>query len=282
MLRRSSACILLAPFLAIAGASAQSPAETPAAPTRPWTDVADFSAIVMSGNSETKSFALTNKYVYKWTGADFTVDLAALRSESTTRTVSNPDGTVVETDTTQKTAENYLFGAKYRRGLDRKLYWYAGATWLRNEFAGIEDRYSAGAGVGYAFVKSEKQTFVGELGADYTDETQVGGTDDQFPELRAYIAYERILSKTSKFNTDLAVFENLDDSDDYRAKSVTSLTASISTKVALKVSYTILYDHQPVEQIIPPDPTAPIGTPSGVFVFDDVDTIFGASVVVNF
>src|SRR5262245_34153012 len=269
-------------FLGTTGALAQSPAETPAAPTRPWTDVADFSAIVTSGNSETTSFALTNKYVYKWTGSDSSVDLAALRTESTTRTVSNPDGTVVETQTTEKTAENFLFGAKYRRGLDRKLYWYAGAGWLRNEFAGVEDRYSAGAGIGYAFVKSDKQSFVGEVGADYTDETQVGGTDAQFAGLRAYIAYERFISKTSKFTTDLEVLENLDDTEDYRAKSVTSLTASISTKTALKVSYTILYDHQPVEQVIPPDPTAPPGTPPGIFVFDDVDTIFAASVVVNF
>jgi putative salt-induced outer membrane protein len=268
--------------LASVGAFAQSPAETPAAPTRPWTDVADFSAIVTSGNSETSSFALTNKYVYKWTGSDFTVDLAALRTESTTRTISNPDGTVVETETTEKTAENYLFGMKYRNGLDRKLYWYAGAGWMRNEFAGIQDRYAAGAGIGYAFVKSEKQSFLGELGADYTDETQVGGTDAQFAGLRAYLLYERFITKTSKFSTDVEVLENLDDSDDLRAKSVTALTASISTKMALKVSYTVLFDNQPVEQLIPPDPTAPPGTPSGTFVFDDVDTIFAASVVVNF
>jgi putative salt-induced outer membrane protein YdiY len=281
MSRRAIRVFALGLLLAPAAALAQDP-PPPEPPPRPWTDVADFSAIVTSGNSESTSFAFTNKYVYKWATADFTLDAAALRTESTTRTLTNPGGTVVETETTEKTAENYLVGAKYRGGLDRKLYWYAGAGWLRNEFAGVEDRYVAGAGIGYFFLKDEKQSFLGELGLDYTDETQVGGVDDQFAGVRAYLAYERSITAASKFTTDLAISENLDDTDDLRAKSVTALTASISARTALKVSYTILYDHQPVEQIIPPDATAPPGTPGAIFVFDDVDTIFAASVVVNF
>jgi putative salt-induced outer membrane protein YdiY len=252
------------------------------APTRPWSDVADFSLILTTGNSETTNFAFSNKYAYKWTESELTIDAAALRTETTTRTLSNPNGVVLETNTKATTAESYALGGKYRHTIHERLFWYGAVGWMRNRFAGVQDRTSGGGGVGYRFIKTDVHSLVGEAGADFTDETQVGGASDSFAGARAYLAYERNLSKTSKFNTDLELLENLDDTDDLRAKWVTSLTASLTAKTALKVSYTTLYDKQPVELLVAPDATAPPGTPSALFEFDDLDTILAASVVVNF
>lgn len=264
-------------LLAVAASVAS--AQTPA---RPWTDAADFSAILTTGNSETKNFALSNKYVYKWSVSDFTFDAAALRTATTVRTLTNPDGTVTETDTSDTTAESYALGAKYRHEISGSLFWYASSAWLRNRFAGIDDRESAGAGVGYRFFKTDVQSLVGETGLDYTDESRVGGDSASFAGARAYLAYERLLSKTSKLTTDLEVLENIDDTKDLRAKSVTALTASLNARTALKLSYTLLFDNQPVAVIVPPDATAPPLTPDARFEFDDLDTIFSASIVVNF
>jgi putative salt-induced outer membrane protein YdiY len=274
---RTSAFLLLVAS-SILGARAARAEE----PARPWKDAADFSAIFTTGNSETKNFALSNKYAYKWTAAELTLDAAALRTENTTRTLSNPDGSVVETNTTATTAETYALAGKYRHDIHEGLFWYGGAGWLRNRFAGIDSRTSAGGGLGYRFFKTDVHSLIGEAGLDYTDESQVGGGSASFAGAREYAAYERSLSKTSKFTTDLELLENLDETKDVRAKSVTALVATLTARTALKFSYTLLYDNQPVEIAIAPDATAPPATPSASFKFDKLDTILAASVVVNF
>src|SRR6185369_1228631 len=139
-----------------------------------------FSFINTTGNSQSTNIAFTNKYVYKWTKSDFTFDAAALRTDSTTRTVTN-DGTAIttsETDTT--TAEAYSAAVQYRRDITERLYWYGRGSWLRNQPAGIDNRTSGGAGLGFHFIKSDVQNLNGEFGANYTDESVVGGTSSSF------------------------------------------------------------------------------------------------------
>jgi putative salt-induced outer membrane protein len=248
-------------------------------PERSWSNTAEFSLVNTTGNSETTNLAGSNKFVYTWSNADFTLDAAFLRTEATTRALSNPDGTVVVDETTSKTAESYALGAKYRKNLSERILWYTAAGWMRNEFAGIEDRYNAGAGFGYRFFTTEVHSLTGEVGVDYTDESFVGGTSASYAGARGFLGYERTLSPSSKLNAELEIHENLDDTDDLRAKGVVSVSASLTQKLALKAGYTVLYDRRPVEVIVP---GAAPGVPDAAFVFDKTDTIFQASLVVNF
>src|SRR4026207_2056236 len=88
---------------AIAALSAPILAPDPPAPARAWTDAAEVSFVSTSGNAEVTNLSLSNKYVYAWASkADLTVDASALRSETTTRILSNPDGTVSVSETTDK------------------------------------------------------------------------------------------------------------------------------------------------------------------------------------
>ncbi len=227
-------------------------------PARPWTDAAEVSAVITSGNTETKNVALANKFIYNWSAADLTVDAAALRTESDSTT----------------TAEAYQLGGKYRRTIRDNFLWYTLAGWDRNRFAGITDRYTAGGGVGYRFFKDDLQALIGELGVDYTDESRTGGTSDSFAGARAFLGYDRKLSETSSLATSLEVLENLSDTEDLRAKWITGVTASLSSRLALKVGYAMLYDRQPVEVLV--------GAGPAVIEFDDVDTMLSASLVINF
>jgi len=250
-------------------------------PKRPWTDAADFGLVLTTGNSKNLNIALSNKFVYKWTNAEFTFDAAALRTENTTRTLTNDTAantvSVTEVDTT--TAEMYALGGKYTHNIRENFFWYVGGGWVSNKPTGIDNRYMAGGGLGYRFFKTELQTLSVEFGFDYTDETQVGGTSDSFAGARAFLGYLYNISKTSTFTEDFTVLENLSDTSDLRARSVSAVTASISQKLALKVTLLLVYDNQPVVADVQPVFPA---TQAAQFEYDKLDTIFTATLVVNF
>ena len=58
------------------------------------------------------------------------------------------------------------------------------------------------------------------------------------------------------------------------------MTASLTSKLAIKVSYTVGYDNEPAFAIVD-DTVAPIGPPVAV-PFEKTDTILAAALVVNF
>jgi putative salt-induced outer membrane protein YdiY len=257
-------------------------AEEPAAPAaRPWKDSADFGLVLTTGNTENFNVALTNKFVYTWSNAEFTLDAAALRTENTTRTLANDTAanTVVVTETDTTTAEMYAVGGKYTHKILENFFWYVNAGWVSNKPSGIDNRYAAGGGLGYRFFKTEVQTLSMEFGVDYTKEEQTTGFNDSFAGARLFLGYLYNISKTSSFTEDLTLLENLDDTDDFRGRSVSALTASLSQKMALKVSLTLLYDNQPV--VVDVQPVAP-ATAAAQFEFDKLDTILTAALVVNF
>ena len=131
-------------------------------------------------------------------------------------------------------------------------------------------------------LENEEHRLQVELGADYTQENQVGGTDDSYAGARAYFGYLWNFTETAKFESSLELLENLEETSDLRAAWISSVTASLTAKLALKASYAVFYDNQPVELIIGPDAGAPLGTSDAVFEFDDIDTVLSASLVINF
>ena len=273
-----SKCTLLAVLVMTAAPMGVALAEEP---PKPWTDSADFGLVLTTGNSKNLNIALTNKFVYKWTNAEFTFDAAALRTETTTRTLTNDTvaNTVTETELDTTTAEMYALGGKYTRNIRENFFWYVGGGWVSNKPTGIDNRYTAGGGLGYRFFKTELQTLSVEFGLDYTDETQVGGFSDSFAGARAFLGYLYNISKTSTFTEDFSLLENLSDTNDLRARSVSAVTASISQRLALKVSLALMYDNQPV--VVDVQPVLP-ATQVAQFEYDKLDTILTATLVVNF
>lgn len=265
-----SALVAVCLVAALPGAMAQESEDE-----RPWKDIAEFSFVNTSGNAENTNFALANKFIYNWAKSSFTFDAGALRAETTTRVLTNPSGTVVVNEISDTTAESYYAVGRYRREINDALYWYGGLGWDRNEFAGIDSRYVYSGGIGYKFFDNDGHSLAGEFGADYTDETQVSGSEFTFAGARAFLGYARPLSETANLTSDLELLQNLDETDDLRGRWVTALTAALSSQLALKVSYSMFYDNQPAVIVVP-------GPAPGLFVFDDTDSILSASLVVNF
>lgn len=255
------------------------------APKKPWSNVTELGLVLTSGNSEAQSLNFGNKYAYAWSKAELNIDAVALRAETTARTVTNTGGVLTETETTTTTAELYALGAKYRRNITPRFFWYTGAGWLRNELSGIENRYNAGGGVGYKFVDSARHKLAGEIGANYTNEDfvfiQPDGSDSaDYAAARGFLGYQFLFREGAKFTSDLEVLDNLDATDDWRVNWVNSVTANLTKKLALKASYALLYDNVPVVQPID-DPGTPAFDPV-FFEYDELDTIFTANLVLTF
>jgi putative salt-induced outer membrane protein YdiY len=266
------------------------PAVAAEAQKKPWTDEANFGFVMTSGNADGTNLAFKNAFKYTWTNAELTFDAAALHAESTTRDITNPApyGTAVVTDTKATTASNYGLALMYRRNISERLYWYAGASWFQDFFAGIDDRYIAGGGVGYTFVKDARNLLKGEVGLDFTRQVPLASpppeptdTTDFFG-MRGYLGYEFTISEKSKLTEDLNLFGNFDTTNAWRVNSVTAVTAGFTDNLALKVSYTVLYSNEPLTQYIAPPAGAPVGSPNALYTFEKTDTILAVALVVNF
>jgi putative salt-induced outer membrane protein len=252
---------------------------------RPWKNKAELGLVVTSGNSESESFALSNEFEYAWDKAQLTIDASAIRVSNTKRTAENVAGELVVTKIDETTVETYALSGKYRRALSERMFWYARAGWIRDVQAGIDSRYGVGGGFGYRFFETDRHSLLGEAGVDYTDESLVNGASDSFAGLRVGLDYARTLSETAEWTSELDVNGNLDDTDDLRAVWANAVTASLTTKMALKAGYTIKFDNRPVVDFITTteiDPGTGLPYEPVPFEFDKVDTILSASLVINF
>ena len=242
-----------------------------------WSNTTELGIVNTTGNSETSNFAITNKYATALGKGTFKLDFDALRTENTTRVIQNIGGVLVVDETTAVTAEAYKLNGQYNRPITERLNWYARAGWYRDEFAGIDNSYSAGAGIGYIFFTDDTHTLRGEIGLGYVQEKFIDNTDTDFTELRGFLAYDRELSATSKLFTELEILENLDETSDMRANGLIGVSASLSNRLALAVSYALKYDAEP-----PTLTLVDAGFPDVLYEFDDLDTTLKASLVINF
>ncbi len=242
-----------------------------------WSNSTELALVSTSGNSETSNFAITNKFATALGKGTLKINFDALRNETSTRTVQNVGGILIVDESTQVSAESYKLDGQYNRPINERLSWYARIGWYRNEFAGIDNSYSTGGGIGYVFFKNDAHTLNSEIGLGYVKQKFVDGAKSDFSELRGFLDYERELSKTSKLFSELEILANLDETSDFRANGLIGASANLSNRIALAVSYTLKYDGEPVTVILS-DP----GFPDVEFQFDDLDTIFKAALVINF
>jgi hypothetical protein len=251
-----------------------------------WTDVAELGFVLTTGNSETSTISLNNTLAKSWGKSAFTLKAGALRVETTT--ITSATGTGVDdytvTEDSETTAEKYFLNGRFDREITEKLFWLVGAGWEKNELAGIENRFSAFGGVGNIWVDSETVNFRTDYALTYTDQEDVvptAGLDDNFLGLRFSWEYLHRFTENTTYGNDFIVDENLDETSDFRADMVNWVAVNMNKMLALKVSLQFLYDNEPALETL----TLNAGTPGELDItvpVDDLDSIFTASLVVNF
>lgn len=253
-----------------------------------WSDSAELSFVLTAGNSDTQTLGLKNTTERKWERALLKISLGALKAESTTElgfAVGTP-GDYTVPDVTATTAENYFLTARYDRNISKKFFWYVAAGWLRNEFAGIRDRYTGTAGLGNLWVDRERFMFRTNYGLSYTDQTdvvEVPGADRSYPGALVGWNLKKGFGKGAEYGNDFVYNYSFDESDEWRWVMDQWIGVSLTEKLALKVSLAWLYNNLPAVRELELRPTAD-APPTGTVVdqLDELDTVFNASLVVNF
>jgi putative salt-induced outer membrane protein YdiY len=259
-------------------ASAEESAEEP---ERRWANTAELALVQTAGNSESFTFSLRDTFVWNWDRASLTSELFALRAESATRVLTNEAGEAVETFDSELTGEQYSLSSKYDREISERTGWYTDVLADRNRLAGFDRRFTVGAGASHLFVDSEARKFLGEAGLGYRSETPVegAGASNDFMFGRLFGEYKRLITETSDFRTELELLGNLDDTDDHYVNFLVEVTARISAKLALKMSYAMAYRGEPIVVVVP---GATPDVPDAEFEFDSLDTILSTSLVIAF
>ncbi len=252
-----------------------------------WFDTAELSFVSTSGNSETQTLGFKNTLVRAWDAAKFTFAVGGVNGQS------RPDSLTAEIDAggnvtiveppKETTAEAYFARLRFDRNITDRFFWFTGAGWEQNRPAGIDQRLSGVAGVGNQWVARDDVQFRTDYGLTFTDEEDTLGMSDSYAGARFSWAYKNLLTESTTFLNDLILDFNLDESDDYRGDMVTALQVSISKRVALKTSLQLLYDNMPALDSVPVVLDASgSGLTEVIIERDDLDTIFSASLVVDF
>lgn len=247
-----------------------------------WQDTAELGLVVTSGNSESTSFSLKNTLSRKWDRSGFTLKLGALKVDTTETVRQEVGGLLVTSDETDTTAENYYINGRYDREISERLFWFLGAGWDRNEPAGTENRYIGEAGLGQRWFDTDDRRFTTRYAATFTkQEDIVELEDDTFLGVRLSWDYMNKLSGNTTYANLLVVDVNADETSDWRGDMINSLTVAMSERMALKLSLQWLYDNEP--SLVTEDVLGAVTLPPTIIVeADDLDTIFTASLVVNF
>ena len=244
-----------------------------------WSDTAELTAVFTGGNAEASTLGFKNELTRDWESSDLVIGVGALRAESTafTRTavgVSPLSFQVTKDSVTALTAESYYARGQYERELSPRTFWYAGTGWERNTFAGIENRYSWGGGVGNTWVDDDASIFKTGYGFTYTVQDDVAETtdgNDTFGGLRLSYDYRRQLTANTEFTSLFVADENLQETEDFRTDLINAVAVSMSSQLALKVSWQLLYDHLP--SLVGISLMGVNGLQTGDTVFTELDTV---------
>jgi putative salt-induced outer membrane protein YdiY len=241
-----------------------------------WSDTAELTAVFTGGNAEASTFGFKNELARTWEDAALVLSVGALRAESTTSSRaavgdSPASFRVIMESVSALTAESYYARGQYDRDLNARTFWYAGGGWDRNTFAGVQNRYSGGGGLGNTWVDNDQSTFKSGYGLTYTRQEDVVGTDATFGGLRLSYDYRRLLTATTEFTSVLVADESLNDTADFRTDLINAIAVSMSSQLALKVSWQLLYDHQPSLVGLPLLGAG--GAPTGDTVFAELGTV---------
>ena len=266
-----------------------------------WKDNAELGYVVTSGNSESSTLGLKNTLVYDWQNARFETKLGAVRVESApAASFATPDGTDFKLGETDKelTAESYFLNGRYDKNITEHFFWFGGAGWDRNTFAGTQNRYTAFGGVGNIWFDTDRKKWRTDYAATFTKEDDViepPDFDDTFLGVRLSSNFLYKWSESGSYGNDTIVDENVDDTSDLRVNMTNWVAVNMSTHLALKVSLQWLYDHQPAliqADAFSADPDAggvPVDVngdgivPDKVAVeADNLDSIFTTALVIRY
>jgi len=202
-------CALLLP----AGAGAQDP------PKQPLVLTANVAFVDAAGNTDVTTLSGDQRLEYAppesgWTLTEF--------------------ASIVYGKTGEETSANALkLGGRADRAITARLSAFAGAGYERNRFAGIARRFEELAGIAYKVLDLPRDWLTAELGAAFTQQRNLDATDDDFVAARAAAAYRHLFTGHAWLQQLVEFLPSLEEAEDRRVNSETSLVAPLSARFAV-------------------------------------------------
>ena len=213
-----------------------------------WSARGEISYVATGGNTDTSSAKLAAEVEYKPAAWGLLVRGAFLTTTS-------------ETGDRNKRVDGL---ARASRAISTNVDLFGQLVYLENTFAGINSSFYPLAGVSYEVFSSPMHTLTARMGLGYGQESRVREPDASFATADSEIGYRWRVSTTAELRQDTTFTANLNQTDDWRAASVSSMSAALNALFSLKVSLVASYLNAPVEG------------------FGRVDTITSAALVATF
>ena len=190
-----------------------------------------------------------------------------------TRVDSNSDGRLDSAERLVgrvETANRQEAWLRYDRYQGKRDSFYGLAGGFRDPYAGYNSRLNAQVGYSYQIVapeEDEKTSLVGEFGFDAARENVVDASvpPDMILAARALLSLQIDIEETISVSEELESLVNVEAPEDSRVNSETALTAKISDILALKLSYRLQLDTQPVEGFARIDQTGLVTVVTSIF-----------------
>ena len=247
--------------LAMAGAARAAEVE-PEKPPSPWSNSTELSLVLTKGNSNTNSIGIKDTLEYKTEAGRSRVRVDALETDKSDdayllvepgvtflpgETSINAPTRAVRPDTEPDVARYFVEG-RYEGNLSTKVTWNAGASWDRNEDAGILSRAIVFGGLGHTWRDDEDLAFRTTYGLSHTDreeEIEDPEKEEQFPGARLSSDFKVKWGETTTFDNDFTLNVSLKDAQDYNADLSLGLSVSMAKYLSLKFSVQWLYAGEP-------------------------------------
>lgn len=153
------------------------------------------------------------------------------------------------------TSEDYYVGEKIDWTYNNTDYIFQLANWQKDKFKNLDSRLTLGIGMGQKLF----QGLLVELGGQYSTESHVNGTVNQFGSVRAFTRFGKHFNANTFFEQNLEYIREFDDAEGFRINSETSILTKINSRFELKTSYAINYDSDPGGKVSRKDTSIRIG-----------------------
>jgi hypothetical protein len=255
--------------------------DVPAPPAKAWSNETELSVVLTEGNSNTQTVGFKNVLGRRWTRARGQLKLEGLRTADSDDWFTQVDpGFTWEPGETpvgltsslvkpasEPDAENYFIEGRYDSTIREELTWNAGASWDKNEDAGIESRYIVFAGLGHLWWDQPDHKFLTSYGLSWTDrreETPDPEKDEQFAGVRLSLEYRKKFWANCTFTNETTTNMSLADTADWSADMTNGLAVAMNKWLSLRVSLRWLYNHEPALEEVDQVARLEVRDPDGI------------------
>ena len=197
---------------------------------RSWSAEAEVSFVGTSGNSNTETLGL---------GARFDYAPGLWRTETKVSFIRS------EADDEIK-ARSLDASVQGTRTLYERLGVYAKGGYLRDRFAGIDDRYAVEGGVAFSAMPEGTHVLTARGGFGGTRELRAADEDRSLATANVSATYAWTFSENSVLTNDVSATADVRDRGDWRLTNALSISAGLNSILSLKLSHQVGFLNDPV------------------------------------